>query len=94
MVLAAEDLKSIAHLWHQVLLVTTAHWTKVGYEIHEFQFPRSFESNITVLWEVAGKRKNFPRKVNAICGEKKKAYLNSNLASNRILTANFQSELY
>lgn len=35
--------------------------------------------------------KNFPHKAEAICGEKKKAYLNSNLASNIILTANFQS---
>lgn len=63
----------------------------MGYEIPKFQFPRSFQSNITVLREVAGEMKNFPHKANAICGEKREADLNSKLASNIVLTAIFQS---
>lgn len=63
----------------------------MGYEIPKFQFPRSFQANITVLQEVAGKIKNFPHKANAICGEKRETDLNSKLASNIVLTANFQS---
>lgn len=41
--------------------------------------------------KVAGKTKNFPRKENAIFGGEKKGLLNSNLASNKILRANYQS---